>query len=135
MLNRIDHIGIAVEDLEQSLSLFRDVLGMTYLGAEQVPSQKVKVATLRVGAIRIELLQPTSEDSPIAKFLKKRGRGVHHIAFQVDDLPAALKRCEAQGLKLVDKSVRPGAAGASIAFLDPKCTQGVLTELTTGSDH
>ncbi|MBN1656118.1 MAG: methylmalonyl-CoA epimerase [Deltaproteobacteria bacterium] len=134
MLKKIDHIGIAVVDLDQGLALFRDVLGLTYLGTEIVEEMKVKVGILKIGEVRIELLEATSEDSPIARFLADGGRGVHHLAFVADDVNRALNACEAQGIRAVDKQVRPGADGATVAFLHPKSTQGVLIELTDGGD-
>jgi methylmalonyl-CoA/ethylmalonyl-CoA epimerase len=130
MLKKVDHIGIAVADLKQSLSLFRDVFGLEYLGTEVVEAMKVRVGILKIGEIKIELLEATSEESPIARFLAKGGRGVHHIAYVVEDVNQALQACESQGIKPIDKKPRPGAEGASIAFLDPESTLGVLTELT-----
>jgi methylmalonyl-CoA/ethylmalonyl-CoA epimerase len=130
MLKKIDHIGIAVADLEQGLALFRDLFGLEYLGTEVVDDMKVRVGILKINEIRIELLEATSEDSPIAKFLAKGGRGVHHIAYVVDDVGQTLEAVESHGIKLIDKKARPGAEGANIAFLHPKSTLGVLTELT-----
>lgn len=129
MINSIDHLGIAVDDLENNLRLYRDLLGAEYAGEEVVKDQGVKVAILKIGGVKIELLQPLSDNSPIARFLAKGGRGIHHIAYRVDDLEAALKRCADNGLKLIDKTPRRGAGGARIAFLHPKSTGGVLTEL------
>ena len=130
MLKRIDHIGIAVADLQQGLELFRDLFGLEYLGTEVVEEMKVRVGILKIGEIRIELLEATSEESPIAKFLAKGRRGVHHIAYTVDDVNQALMTCESQGIKPIDKKARLGAEGAKIAFLHPQSTLGVLTELT-----
>lgn len=130
MLKKIDHIGIAVADLEQGLALFRDVFGLEYLGTELVESEQVRVAILKIGEIRIELLQATSEESPIARFLAKGGRGVHHIAYVVDDLGKAIEAYESQGVKPIDNKKKPGAGAARVAFLHPKSTLGVLTELT-----
>ncbi|MDP2173290.1 MAG: methylmalonyl-CoA epimerase [Candidatus Cloacimonadaceae bacterium] len=128
MIKRISHIGIAVKDLDAGIA-FYEKLGLTLEAIEEVPSQKVKVAFFPCGDTRIELLAPTSEDSPVAKFIEKRGEGVQHIAFAVDNLPAALSATEAQGVQLIDKEPRPGAHGAEIAFLHPKSSMGVLIEL------
>ena len=129
MTGKINHIGIAVNNLEASLPFYRDTLGMTYEGDEVVAEQKVKVAFLAVGESRIELLEPTADDSPVAKFLAKKGEGVHHIAYEVVDLEAALADLRRDGVRLIDETPRRGAHGTSIAFLHPKATGGVLTEL------
>jgi methylmalonyl-CoA/ethylmalonyl-CoA epimerase len=129
MIKKINHIGIAVHSIDASLPFYRDVLGMVYEGAEEVAEQKVKVAFLAVGESRIELLQPTAADSPVAKFLEKNGEGTHHIAYEVDDLVAALAALKAQGVRLIDEAPRAGAHGTRIAFLHPKGSGGVLTEL------
>ncbi|MCP3176084.1 MAG: methylmalonyl-CoA epimerase [Desulfuromonadales bacterium] len=129
MTKKINHIGIAVKSLESALPLYRDVMGMAFEGTEEVAEQKVRVAFLAVGESRIELLEPTSEDSPVAKFLEKNGEGVHHLAYQVDNLDAVLADLAAQGVRLIDEKPRRGAHGTRIAFLHPKATGGVLTEL------
>jgi len=128
MVKRISHIGIAVKDLEAGIAFYQS-LGLELEGIEEVPSQKVKVAFLPCGDTRIELLCPTSEDSPVAKFIEKKGEGIQHIAFAVDDLPKALADSEAKGITLIDKEPRPGAHHADIAFLHPKSSMGVLIEL------
>ncbi|NHJ14504.1 MAG: methylmalonyl-CoA epimerase [Candidatus Thorarchaeota archaeon] len=128
-VERIDHIGIAVEHIEEMLPYYRDSLGLEYKGSEEVIEQKVKVAFLQIGESRIELLEPTSEDSPVAKFLSKRGPGVHHIAVKVEDIEKALRRHEENGALLIDKEPRIGAHNMRIAFIHPKCTGGVLIEL------
>ena len=128
MTNKINHIGIAVKNLEASLPFYRDTLGMTFEGDEVVAEQKVKVAFLAVGDSRIELLEPTAADSPVAKFLEKNGEGVHHIAYEVVDLTLALAELKRDGVRLIDETPRSGAHGTSIAFLHPKATGGVLTE-------
>lgn len=128
MVKKISHIGIAVKNLEEGIA-FYEKLGLKLEAIEEVPSQKVRVAFLPCGDTRIELLEPTSEDSPVARFLEKRGEGVHHLAFAVDDLPQALQDIEADGIRLIDKEPRPGAHNADIAFLHPKSTNGVLIEL------
>lgn len=128
MIKHISHIGIAVSDLDAGIAFYQK-LGLTLESIEEVPSQKVKVAFFPCGDVRIELLAPTSEDSPIAKFIEKKGEGIQHIAFAVDDLPAELAKAEENGIQLIDKAPRPGAHGADIAFLHPKSTMGVLLEL------
>ncbi|TFG94213.1 methylmalonyl-CoA epimerase [Candidatus Thorarchaeota archaeon] len=129
MVEKIAHIGIAVESIEQWIGFYRDVLGLDYGGSEEVPEQKVRVAFLTIGESNIELLEPTSEDSPIAKFLEKRGSGIHHIAIQVDDIEAALARHHEAGARLIDDSPRIGAHNMKIAFVHPKTSGGVLLEL------
>jgi len=127
MIKHISHIGIAVKDLDEGIAFYQK-LGLVLEGTEEVPSQMVKVAFFPVGDTRIELLAPTSEESPIAKFIEKKGEGIQHIAFAVEDLPQALKETEEDGIRLIDKEPRPGAHGADIAFLHPKSTSGVLIE-------
>jgi methylmalonyl-CoA/ethylmalonyl-CoA epimerase len=129
MLTKIDHIGIAVNSLEEALPLYRDALGMRFSGTEEVASQKVRVAFLSIGESKIELLEPTSEDSPVAKFLEKNGPGVHHLAYGVADIEAAIAQLTAGGTRMIDAVARDGAHGAKIAFLHPKSSGGVLTEL------
>jgi len=129
MTGKINHIGIAVADLESAIPFYRDILGMEFEGAEEVPEQKVRVGFFRIGESRIELLEPTSDDSPVAKFLAKNGQGVHHIAYEVPDLPAALSVLRERGVRLIDEQPRQGAHGTRIAFLHPKASEGVLTEL------
>ena len=126
---KVSHIGIAVRNLEDAIPFYRDSLGMEFEGSEVVAEQKVKVAFLAVGESRIELLEPTAEDSPVAKFIEKNGEGIHHIAYEVDDLQASLDRLRQEGIRLIDEKPRGGAHGAEIAFLHPKATRGVLTEL------
>jgi methylmalonyl-CoA/ethylmalonyl-CoA epimerase len=128
MLKKINHIGIAVKSIESGLAPYR-ALGLEPEGEEIVEEQKVKVVFLTVGESRIELLEPTSPDSPVAKFIEKKGEGIHHIAFQVSNIEEALKQAEEKGLRLIDKAPRSGAHGTRIAFLHPKSTGGVLMEL------
>jgi len=128
MVKHISHIGIAVKDLEAGIA-FYEKLGLKLEGIEEIPSQMVKVAFLPCGDTRIELLQPTSEDSPVARFIEKKGEGIQHIAFAVDDLPEALKASQESGITLIDKEPRPGAHDADIAFLHPRSSLGVLIEL------
>lgn len=135
MTKKINHVGIAVKSLEASIPFYRDVLGMEFEGTEEVVEQKVKVAFLCVGESRIELLEPTSADSPVAKFLEKNGEGTHHLAYQVDDLEAALAELKAKGVRLIDETPRRGAHNSLIAFIHPKAGGGVLTELCQGACH
>ena len=128
-VEKIAHIGIAVESIEQWIGFYRDVLGLDYGGFEEVPEQKVRVAFLTIGESSIELLEPTSDESPIAKFLEKRGSGIHHIAIQVDDIEAALARHREAGARLIDNEPRIGAHNMKIAFIHPKASGGVLLEL------
>ena len=125
----IEHIGIAVASLDEAIPYYEKVLGLECYAIEEVKDQKVKTAFFKVGQTKIELLEPTSEDSTIAKFIEKKGEGIHHIAFAVPDVQAALDEAESKGVKLIDKAPRGGAEGLSIAFLHPKSTCSVLTEL------
>ncbi|WP_321368738.1 methylmalonyl-CoA epimerase [uncultured Desulfuromusa sp.] len=135
MLKKINHIGIAVKSLEDSIPFYRDQLGMNFEGTEEVVEQKVKVAFLQIGESRIELLEPTTEDSPIAKFLEKKGEGVHHMAYEVEDVSAALTQMKQAGVRLIDETPRHGAHNSLIAFLHPKSTGGVLTEICQAGKH
>ena len=129
-ISHIEHLGIAVESIEASLPYFENVLGLTCYNIEEVPDQKVKTAFLKCGEVKLELLEPTSPDSAIAKWLEKGNKGVHHVAFSVTDGVAnALAECDEKGIRLIDKAPRKGAEGLNIAFLHPKSTEGVLTEL------
>lgn len=132
---KINHIGVAVKSIENSTPFYRDILGMTFEGTEVVAEQKVKVAFFAVGESRIELLEPTADDSPVAKFLEKNGEGTHHVAYEVSDLAATLKQLKAAGVRLIDENPRGGAHGTRIAFLHPKSTGGVLTELCEAGKH
>jgi methylmalonyl-CoA epimerase len=125
----LDHVGIAVEDLDASLAFFRDALGLHVEPPEDVPSQRVRTQFISTGPSALELLQATSPDSPIAKFLEKRGPGLHHITLRVDDIRAALAQLRARHVHLIDDEPRRGAEGASVAFIHPSSTQGVLVEL------
>jgi len=131
MMKKIDHIGIAVKSLDESIPLYRDVYGLKLHAIEEVAAQKVKVAMFEIGEVHIELLEPTSEDSPIAKFLEKKGPGMHHICYEVENVDDALKDADEKGVKLIDKSSRGGAGGARVGFLHPKSTGSVLTELNS----
>jgi methylmalonyl-CoA/ethylmalonyl-CoA epimerase len=128
-ISHIEHIGIAVKSIENSLPYYEKVLGLKCYNIEEVADQKVKTAFFKVGQTKIELLEPTSEESTIAKFIEKKGEGVHHIAFAVPDVANALAEVEAKGVQLIDKAPRGGAEGLQIAFLHPKSTCSVLTEL------
>ena len=125
----LDHIGIAVNDIDAALELYRDKLGFEVGGIDEVPGFGVKVAFLPLGEGQIELVMPVTADSAIAKFLDKRGPGFHHLCFRVDDIWAELARLEKKGIELVDKEPREGAHGTLVAFLHPKSTGGVLIEL------
>lgn len=129
MLTKINHLGVAVASIEEALPFYRDTLGMKFSGVEEVPSQLVKVAFLSIGESKIELLEPTSPESPVAKFLEKNGPGVHHVAYGVQDIEATIARLVAAGTRMIDQAPRNGAHGARIAFLHPKSSNGVLTEL------
>jgi len=128
MIQNISHIGIAVKSIDEAAK-FYEKLGLKVSGVEIVESQKVKVAFIEIGQTRLELLEAIDPESPIAKFIEKKGEGVQHIALAVDDLPQALANAEAQDITLIDKEPRPGAHGADIAFLHPKSSCGVLIEL------
>lgn len=127
---RLDHVAVAVIDLEGALVLYRDLLGLAFAGTEEVPEQGVRAALLRPGAgeVRLELLQPLSEKSPVGRFIDRRGEGLHHIAFRVDDLDAVLKRLRTAGVSLADDHPRPGTGGSRVAFLHPRAAGGVLVE-------
>ena len=129
MLHKINHIGIAVQSLDATLPFYRDVLRMPLAGIEEVSEQKVRVAMLGVGESKIELLEPTSDDSPVAKFLEKNGQGIHHVAYEVDDIDQAITSLIADGARMIDEKPRNGAHGTRIAFVHPKSSHGVLTEL------
>ncbi len=133
MFKKIDHIGIAVKSLDESIPLYRDAYGMHLHLIEEVPEQKVKIAMFEIGDVHIELLEPTSDDSPIAKFLEKKGPGMHHICYEVDDVDGTLEEVSAQDVQLIDKKSRNGAGGKKVAFLHPKSTGSVLTELNASS--
>ena len=129
-ISRIEHLGIAVQSIDEVLPYYENVVGLKCYAVEEVADQKVKTAFLKVGEVKIELLEPTSPESAIAKFLEKGGKGVHHVAFAIEDGVAnALAECESKEIKLIDKAPRPGAEQMMIAFLHPKSTAGVLTEL------
>jgi methylmalonyl-CoA/ethylmalonyl-CoA epimerase len=126
---KIDHIGIATKSIDDTLSFWRDTLGLELSDTEEVAEQKVRVAMLPVGDTRFELLEPTGPDSPVAKFLEKRGPGLHHVAVRVHDIRETLADLKAKGARLIDENPRAGAGGCLIAFVHPSATGGVLLEL------
>ena len=128
-VSHIEHLGIAVKNLEEAIPYWENVLGLKCYAIEEVADQKVKTAFFMIGQTKIELLEPTSEESTIAKYIEKRGMGVHHVAFAVEGIEDALADATEKGVQLIDKAPRKGAEGLSIAFLHPKSTMGVLTEL------
>jgi methylmalonyl-CoA epimerase len=135
---KIEHIGIATHNIDEALKFWRDALGLSVLETEEVAEQGVRVAMLPLGEPRVELLEPTSESSPVAKFLQKRGAGIHHIAVRVDDIRAALGHLKEQGARLIDETPRVGAGGCLVAFVHPAAAGGVLLELvehTAASRH
>lgn len=134
-MTAIDHIGIAVRRLDEALPLWRDLLGLPLIGIEEVESEGVRVAILQAGDARIELLEPLHEGSPIARHLEKRGPGIHHLAFKVEDLEGQMKALDAAGSPAMDASPRPGAEGSKVTFLHPRVAGGVLVELTQPASH
>jgi methylmalonyl-CoA/ethylmalonyl-CoA epimerase len=126
---KLDHVGIAVENLDEALGLYSKLLGLELAGTELVEEQKVKTAFLPIGGTEIELLESTDPEGPIGKFIANKGQGVQHLAFRVEDIDAALAAAKAAGIRLIDEKPRYGAGGARIAFLHPKSTNGVLVEL------
>lgn len=138
MITGIDHIGIAVRSLDEAVACYEQALGLTCNGKEDVPSQKVRTAFFMTGNVRLELMEPTSSDSPIAKFLEKHGEGLHHVAFATDDIVQQLQQAGNAGCRLLQEVPLEGAGGKLAAFLHPKSTHGVLTEFCaqkTGDDH
>jgi len=126
---RLDHVGIAVADLADALAFYRDGLGLEVEAVEEIGSQRVRAHLVRAGDATLELLEATAPDSPIARFIERRGPGLHHITFEVDDIRAALAGLKARGVRLIDESPRPGAEGAQVAFIHPSSAHGVLVEL------
>ena len=125
----LDHIGIAVGNIQEALAFYRDALGLDVDVPEDVPSQRVRAHFIPAGESALELLEATAEDSPIAKYVQKRGPGLHHITLRVDDIAAALAQLKARGVRLIDESPRPGAHGSLVAFVHPSSAHGVLVEL------
>lgn len=128
-ISHIEHIGIAVSNIDEALSFYENMLGIKCYAIEEVKEQKVKTAFFKVGQTKIELLETTDPEGPIGKFLEKKGEGIHHIAFAVDDVNQSLAELEEKGIRLIDKAGRKGAEGLNIGFLHPKSTLGVLTEI------
>ena len=131
---KIDHLGIAVHSIEEAKKLFQDTLGLKFEGSETVAEQKVTTAFFPVGDSEVELLESTAPDGPIAKYLEKRGEGIQHIAFRVENIEEALAELKEKGIRLIDEKTRLGAGGAKIAFLHPKSTHGVLIEISERED-
>jgi lactoylglutathione lyase/methylmalonyl-CoA/ethylmalonyl-CoA epimerase len=129
MIKKIDHIGIAVNNLEESLKFYEDALGLKVDNIEEVPEQKVKVGFLNIGGVHLELLESTSEEGPVAKFIEKRGEGIHHIAILVDNIENSIGAMKEKQVKLIDETPRKGAGGSKMAFVHPKSTHGILLEL------
>jgi len=133
-ITHIEHIGIAVKNLNESINFYENILGLKCYAIEEVADQKVKTAFFQVGQTKIELLESTDPDGPIGKFIDKKGEGIHHIAYSVTDLPAALQHVKTNEVKLIDENPRRGAEGLNIAFLHPKSTNGVLTEFCSNTE-
>ena len=129
MIGKVDHIGIAVKSIDEALKFYEDILGIKCVSQEVVEEQKVKVAFLPVGDTEVELLESKDEEGPIAKFIEKKGEGIQHIAYKVDDIERSIEELKAKGVRMIDEKPRYGAGGAKIAFLHPKSTFGVLIEL------
>jgi methylmalonyl-CoA/ethylmalonyl-CoA epimerase len=132
---KVDHIGVAVKSIDAAKKLYHDVLGLDYAGSETVEEQKVTTAFLPVGESEVELLESTAPDGPVAKYIEKRGEGIQHVAFRVENIEAALAELKEKGIQLIDEKPRRGAGGAKIAFLHPKSTYGVLVELCEREAH
>ncbi len=130
MIKKIDHIGVAVKNLDKTVELYRDIFGFELLEIEEVPSQKVRVAKFDVNGVHIEFLEPTSEDSPIYKYIEKKGEGMHHIAYFTDDIEGELKKFKEKGIKLINEEPVKGSSGTYIAFVHPKSSI-ILTELVS----
>jgi methylmalonyl-CoA/ethylmalonyl-CoA epimerase len=129
MITQINHIGIAVSSLDAQIAWYRDVLKLEFKGTQEIPDQKVRVAIFQVAGVKIELLEPTAPDSPIAKFIAKKGAGMHHLALQTDDILSEISRLKEHGQEMIDDSPRNGAHQSMIAFIHPKSSGKILTEL------
>ena len=130
MKARLDHIGIAVADIDEALAFYRDALGLEVETPEEVASQRVRARFIPAGGAALELLEATAEESPLSKYLARRGPGLHHITLSVDDIRGALEHLKARGVRLIDQAPRPGAHGSLVAFIHPSSAHGVLVELT-----
>ena len=128
-VSHIEHIGIAVKNLKEAIKMYEYIFGLSCYKIEEIPDQKIRTAFFQIGQTKIELLESTDPEGPIGKFLEKKGPGVHHLAFAVDNVNAALEQASEAGIQLIDKQARKGAEGLNIGFLHPKSTLGVLTEL------
>jgi methylmalonyl-CoA epimerase len=135
MLDRIDHTGVAVDDLDAAIKLYEEVLGMPLVHRETVAEQGVEAVLLDVGDGHVELLSPLGEDTPVGRFLARKGPGLHHVAYAVEDIEATLEQLSAAGVELIDAKPRVGIRGSLVAFLHPRSTGGVLTEIVQPSDH
>jgi len=133
-LSHIEHIGIAVKSIDEAKKYYEDVLGLECYAVEEVIDQKVRTAFFQVGQTKLELLEATDPESPVAKFIEKRGEGIHHIAFATENVNEALASVEKKGIRTIDKKARKGAEGLNIGFLHPKSTFGVLTEFCSTKD-
>jgi methylmalonyl-CoA/ethylmalonyl-CoA epimerase len=128
MIRKIQHIGVAVKSLADAIPFYRDVLGLEYMGTEEVAEQKIRAAIFRVGESTIEVIESTAPDGPVGKFLERNGEGIHHLCFEVGDVAAALSHAKRKGVRLIDEAPRAGVHGTRVGFLHPKSTFGVLTE-------
>ncbi|SCY99749.1 methylmalonyl-CoA epimerase [Alkaliphilus peptidifermentans] len=133
-VKKLDHIGIAVKNLDEALKFYQEILGLECAGTEVVEEQKVRVAFLPVGDTEVELLESTDEEGPIAKFIEKKGEGIQHLAFRVDNIEKAIEEMKEKGMRMIDEKPRYGAGGAKIAFCHPKSTNGILVELSERED-
>ena len=128
-MNGVDHIGIAVSSLEETLRFYTEQLGLTLMGIEEVLSEQVKVAFIDGGNVKFELLEPMSSESAVAKFIEKRGQGIHHVAFRVENIEQRIQEIKENGIRMINDTPKPGAGGAEVAFMHPKSAHGVLFEL------
>lgn len=128
-VKKIEHIGVAVKNLDESIKFYENLLGLICYKMEEVPDQRVKTAFFKIGDVKLELLEATDADSPVHKFIEKNGEGFHHIAFQVDDVNKSLGEAHDNGIRLIDEKSRRGAEGLHIGFLHPKSTHGILMEI------
>ena len=134
MIRKIQHIGVAVRKLDDAIPFYRDVLGLEFAGIEEVSEQKIRAAVFRVGESTIEVIESTSPDGPVGKFIERNGEGIHHVCFEVDDAAAALAEAKRKGVRLIDEVPRAGVHGMKIGFLHPKSSFGVLTEFAQEGD-
>lgn len=135
MITQLNHLGIAVTNLTEHIPFYRDILKLEFQGIEEIPDQKVRAAIFKIGEVKIELLEPTSAESPIAKFIEKRGEGLHHIAFQSDDIESDINQFATEKIQMIDMQPKEGAHGSLIAFIHPKSSGKVLTEICQIKDR